>query len=54
MSVPTTKPTPSKANAQQILSIPEFKNTVYNTLSKFGDNATVKYASDEMREIMAE
>lgn len=52
MSVPTTRP--QKSILQPIKNTQDFKNTVYQSLAKFGDNATLKYAVDELREIMAE
>mmetsp|Transcript_42873 Transcript_42873/g.41205 ORF Transcript_42873/g.41205 Transcript_42873/m.41205 type:complete len:121 (+) Transcript_42873:4-366(+) len=52
MSVPTTRP--SRHLLQQPQNINEFKNTVYQTLAKFGDNSTLKYAMEEVKEIMSE
>ena len=51
MSVPTTRQTKSTFT---IKNSQDFKNAVYQTLSKFGDNSTLKYAQDEIRELMAE
>ena len=52
MSVPTTRQV--KSTFSQIKTIQDFKNAVYQTLVKFGDNSTLKYAQDEIRELMAE
>ena len=52
MSVPTIRQ--NRQSLQTNKTISDFKNNVYQTLSKFGDNATLKYAQDEVRELMAE
>ena len=52
MSVPTTRP--PRSILQPIKNTQDFKNTVYQTLAKFGDNATLKYAMDEVKELMSE
>ncbi|CDW76319.1 armadillo beta-catenin-like repeat-containing protein [Stylonychia lemnae] len=52
MSVPQTRP--NRTSLQPVKNSQDFKNQIYQILAKFGDNSTLKYAQDEMREVMAE
>jgi hypothetical protein len=52
MSVPTTRP--QRSLLLSIKNTQDFKNVVYQILAKFGDNSTLKYAMDEVKELMTE